>query len=420
MMEIIREHHLNRVRLLLREFPVVALLGARQVGKTTLAGQLAAAQREPVTWFDLEDPADVARLADPGLELRPLRGLVVLDEIHRLPNIFRLLRVLADRPGLPRTLPRARQRVARTPSPDIGIARGADRVSRTGRVRRDRGGRPGTALVARRLSALVSGAVGTRESPLARRIRPHAHRTRPAGTGQHDPAGHPPALLGDARALARPDLERRGVRSRVRRLAHDGPPLSGPPDIGVRGPTAPTLVREHQQATGPLAQGLHRGFRYPPRPTRTHHPNRHRLAPQGRSLLGGVHRPPDRTPAPRPRRAVLPLGHVHGRSPRPPRDGRTPSPRVPSEALRGTEAHALHTLGPRHSEPRPLGRRPRRDEALSAGPPRPRDPPPPISPPRCAPRRRRNGTTTSHRFGERNRAPTFLTATRSPGVVSFR
>ena len=101
MMEIVREHHLSRVRLLLREFPVVALLGARQVGKTTLAGQLAAAQREPVTWFDLEDPADVARLADPGLELRPLRGLVVLDEIHRLPNIFRLLRVLADRPGLP-------------------------------------------------------------------------------------------------------------------------------------------------------------------------------------------------------------------------------------------------------------------------------------------------------------------------------
>ena len=100
-MEIVREHHLSRVRLLLREFPVVALLGARQVGKTTLARQLAAANRDSVTWFDLEDPADVALLADPGLELRPLRGLVVLDEIHRLPNIFRLLRVLADRPGLP-------------------------------------------------------------------------------------------------------------------------------------------------------------------------------------------------------------------------------------------------------------------------------------------------------------------------------
>lgn len=101
MMETIREHDLSRVRLLLGEFPVVALLGARQVGKTTLARQLAAAYSEPVAWFDLEDPADLARLDDPGLELRPLEGLVVLDEIHRLPDIFQLLRVLADRPGPP-------------------------------------------------------------------------------------------------------------------------------------------------------------------------------------------------------------------------------------------------------------------------------------------------------------------------------
>ena len=101
MMEIPRQHHLARVRLLMDEFPVVALLGARQVGKTTLARQLAAVYSDPVTWFDLEDPVDLARLEDPGLELRPLRGLVVLDEIHRLPGIFQLLRVLADRPGPP-------------------------------------------------------------------------------------------------------------------------------------------------------------------------------------------------------------------------------------------------------------------------------------------------------------------------------
>jgi len=85
----------------LDEFPVVALLGAHQVGKTTLARQLAADHCDPVAWFDLEDPADLARLQDPGLELRPLRGVVVLDEIHRLPGVFQLLRVLADRPGLP-------------------------------------------------------------------------------------------------------------------------------------------------------------------------------------------------------------------------------------------------------------------------------------------------------------------------------
>lgn len=80
-MEIRRERHLRRVSLLLREFPVVALLGARQVGKSTLARQLVASRRGPATWFDLENPADLARLEDPGLELRPLRGLVVLDEM---------------------------------------------------------------------------------------------------------------------------------------------------------------------------------------------------------------------------------------------------------------------------------------------------------------------------------------------------
>ena len=100
-MQIPRKHRLRRVRLLLNEFPVVALLGARQVGKSTLARQLTASHRDRTTWFDLENPADLARLADPGLELRPLRGLVVLDEIQRLPDVFPLLRVLADRPRTP-------------------------------------------------------------------------------------------------------------------------------------------------------------------------------------------------------------------------------------------------------------------------------------------------------------------------------
>ena len=92
---------------------MVALLGARQVGKTTLARQLAAT-RARTTWFDLENPADLARLDDPGLELRPLKGLVVLDEIHRLPEVFPLLRVLADRPRTP-----ARFLVLGSASPDL-------------------------------------------------------------------------------------------------------------------------------------------------------------------------------------------------------------------------------------------------------------------------------------------------------------
>ena len=87
----------REVRRKLRQAPVVALLGPRQVGKTTLARQVAKAWRGPTTQFDLEDPRDLARLADPMLALADCRGLVVLDEIQRRPELFPTLRVLADR-----------------------------------------------------------------------------------------------------------------------------------------------------------------------------------------------------------------------------------------------------------------------------------------------------------------------------------
>lgn len=93
-----RERHLARVRQLLRDHPIVGVLGARQVGKTTLARQLAASWDEPATRFDLEDPEDLARLADPKLALADLDGLVILDEIQRRPDLFPVLRVLVDRP----------------------------------------------------------------------------------------------------------------------------------------------------------------------------------------------------------------------------------------------------------------------------------------------------------------------------------
>ena len=93
-----RVQHEASVRELLRRFPVVGLIGARQVGKTTLARGLIGREREPVTVFDLEDPTDEARLADPKLALEPLRGLVVIDEVQRKEGLFRLLRVLVDRP----------------------------------------------------------------------------------------------------------------------------------------------------------------------------------------------------------------------------------------------------------------------------------------------------------------------------------
>lgn len=95
-----RTRHLERLTWLFQTFPVVAILGARQVGKTTLARALGERFQGPVTHFDLESAADLALLADPALTLGPLRGLVILDEIQRRPELFPALRVLADRPGV--------------------------------------------------------------------------------------------------------------------------------------------------------------------------------------------------------------------------------------------------------------------------------------------------------------------------------
>lgn len=100
-MGIRRVAYLETIRERLRDNPVVSLVGPRQAGKTTLARILAAESADAVHVFDLESPADLARLANPELVLRPLTGLVILDEVQRQPDLFPLLRVLADRPGAP-------------------------------------------------------------------------------------------------------------------------------------------------------------------------------------------------------------------------------------------------------------------------------------------------------------------------------
>ena len=86
---------------LLSRHPVAGIVGARQIGKTTLARALADRHQGPVSYFDLEDPAHLAQLQDPMLGLRDRRGLVVIDEVQRMPDLFTVLRVLADRPDLP-------------------------------------------------------------------------------------------------------------------------------------------------------------------------------------------------------------------------------------------------------------------------------------------------------------------------------
>lgn len=78
---------------------VVGLLGARQSGKTTLARRFVSP--DSVNYFDLEDPVSLARLAEPMTALSPLKGLVVIDEIQQRPELFPILRVLADRSPLP-------------------------------------------------------------------------------------------------------------------------------------------------------------------------------------------------------------------------------------------------------------------------------------------------------------------------------
>lgn len=109
---IARKTDISLVQVALKRSRVVALLGPRQCGKTTLARQFVPV--ESLNYFDLEDPASLARLSEPDTALRPLKGLIVIDEIQRRPDLFPLLRALADRKPLP-----ARFLILGSASPDL-------------------------------------------------------------------------------------------------------------------------------------------------------------------------------------------------------------------------------------------------------------------------------------------------------------
>jgi uncharacterized protein len=87
------ERHLDVREILKRieQFPVTAILGPRQCGKTTIARDLAYQH-----FFDLENPRDLIRLEHPQIALEELAGLIVIDEVQRLPELFPLLRYLVD------------------------------------------------------------------------------------------------------------------------------------------------------------------------------------------------------------------------------------------------------------------------------------------------------------------------------------
>lgn len=96
-----RTHDIAEVRRLLTDYPVVAIVGPRQVGKTTLAQAIGDSWDGPVTRLDLESEADLSVLANPSMALAPLRGLVIIDEVQRREDLFPTLRVLADRKPRP-------------------------------------------------------------------------------------------------------------------------------------------------------------------------------------------------------------------------------------------------------------------------------------------------------------------------------
>lgn len=86
-----RQYDTQQLKERLEYFPVVAILGPRQCGKTTLARSFSCTH-----YFDLENPQDIARLTNPQLALGPLSGLIIIDEIQRIPELFPVLRFLVD------------------------------------------------------------------------------------------------------------------------------------------------------------------------------------------------------------------------------------------------------------------------------------------------------------------------------------
>lgn len=92
-----RLYYLQQIENKFRTHPVVAILGPRQCGKTTLAKKYAEkTSLHLLHHFDLEDPVDLARLENPKLTLEPLQGLIIIDEIQHAPDLFKLIRVLVD------------------------------------------------------------------------------------------------------------------------------------------------------------------------------------------------------------------------------------------------------------------------------------------------------------------------------------
>src|SRR3989338_11498768 len=91
MQKIKRKNDLKEIKQLMSLFPVTAILGPRQCGKTTISKEFNADYM-----FDLENPRDIAKLENPQLLLEDLKGIIIIDEIQRKPELFPLIRYLVD------------------------------------------------------------------------------------------------------------------------------------------------------------------------------------------------------------------------------------------------------------------------------------------------------------------------------------
>ncbi|HET9480564.1 MAG TPA: AAA family ATPase [Candidatus Polarisedimenticolia bacterium] len=127
-----RPEWLARIRSAHKRSRVTLLVGQRQPGKTTLARQIVSP--DSPGYFDLEDPRSPARLAEPKTSLEPLRGIIVIDEIQRRPDLFPLLRVLSDRRPL-----RARFLILGSASPGLLRQSSETLAGRGGRLSSSRG-----------------------------------------------------------------------------------------------------------------------------------------------------------------------------------------------------------------------------------------------------------------------------------------
>jgi len=91
-----RKRYTDHINKALKRSPIVALLGPRQCGKTTLARVIS--NNRKATYFDLESQKDRRRIENPELLFAGLSGLIIIDEIQEMPALFQALRVIVDKP----------------------------------------------------------------------------------------------------------------------------------------------------------------------------------------------------------------------------------------------------------------------------------------------------------------------------------